>query len=41
MGETYDLVVDIFDKDNNLIFPSDNVVIEFHVEKVGEKKTGT
>ena len=30
----YELVVDIFDTNNNRIYPSDNVVIEFGVDKV-------
>ena len=33
VGDSYELVVDIFDADNSKIFPSDNVVMEFEIDK--------
>ena len=33
VGETYELVVDIFDEDNSKIYPSDNLVLEFEIDK--------
>ena len=33
VGDSYELVVDIFDADNNKIFPSDNLVMEFEIDK--------
>ena len=33
VGDSYELVVDIFDEDNSKIFPSDNVVVEFEIDE--------
>ncbi len=32
VGRSYEIVVDIFDAENNAIFPSDNVVVELKVD---------
>ncbi len=34
VGRSYEILVDIFDKDNNRIYPSENVVVKVDIPQV-------